>query len=460
MNSHTLENPFARGFRTSSIVFVAILAASLSPFISPLVIVIPLAAAGFLWVLFRYPLTALGGFLAFMPVDYMAIELGKFAGLPHMSVVSACTKEVPFLLLTLILWRRNGFTPAAPDWFLLACSGLAAVYTAFGGSLTALVIDFNFIIPYFLGRMTVLSQKQEQLWARWAVWIAASVAVLGLIEVWILGEGPRTILYLATDSETEGGHLTGSFSGSGFSWMREAATMVGPNGFGALCMIALILWWVYFRNPLPGGMIAIGLVFSVTRSAWLGAAVAIPLLAFLMDQKKRLFLYAALGLALFVAAIPMLDLNEYLANTTKAGQDSSVEGHQQDIVDGLHYAAEHPLGSGNQKASTVNRKGNANSVSFETTYVSLAVEYGIPDALCFVGFVFAALYLVWRQQSPLAYAAVGILVGLSLVMVVTLPLVDRRLACWAMFPVGLAIRAAREDSPGAGFPPSTIPERS
>jgi len=459
MNSHTVENPFARAFRTSSIVFVAVLAASLSAFISPLFMVIPFAVAGFLWVLFRYPLTALGGFLAFMPVDYMAIELGKFAGLPHMSVVSACTKEIPLLLLTLILWRRNGFTPATPDWFLLACFTLAAVYTVFGGSLTALAIDFNFIIPYFVGRMTVLSRKQEQLWARWAVWIAASLAVLGEIEVWILGEGPRTLLYLATDSETEGRHLTGSFSGSGFGGLREAATMVGPNGFGALCMIALILWWVYFRNPLPGGMIALGLVSSVTRSAWVGAAVAIPLLAFLMNQKKRLFLYGALALALFAAAIPIFDLSEFLLNT-KTGQDTSVEGHQQDIVDGFNYVAEHPFGSGNQKLSTIDRKGNANAVSFETTYISLAAEYGIPNAICFVGFVFAALYLVWRKQSPLAHAALGILVGLSLVMIVTLPLADRRLACWAMFPVGLAIRAAREDSSGARLLSNTTLEQS
>ena len=109
--------------------------------------------------------------------------------------------------------------------------------------------------------------------------------------------------------------MTSSFHGTGFSGLREAATMVGPNGFGALCVIALIVWWVYCRNPLPAGMIAIGLICSLTRSAWLGAAGAIPVLAVVMGQKKRLSLYAALALALFVASIPVLDLSDYLFST-------------------------------------------------------------------------------------------------------------------------------------------------
>jgi len=149
-----------------------------------------------------------------------------------------------------------------------------------------LVLDFAFIISYFVGRVTVLSTKQEQLWARCAVWIVGILSVLGLAEVFIFGEGPRTLLYLAIDSETEGGQLTASFHATGFTGLREAATMVGPNGFGALCMVALVLWWVYCRNPLPAAMIAVGLICSVTRAAWLGTAAAIPLLAVIMQQRR------------------------------------------------------------------------------------------------------------------------------------------------------------------------------
>jgi hypothetical protein len=407
-----------------------------------LIFAVPLAVAALLWAIFRYPVTVLGALLAFMPLDYMAIELGKFAGFPDMTLVSAGTKEIPLLLLTVVLWRRNGFRFATPDWLLLTCFALAAVRTIFDGTLTGLAIDFNFIVPYFVGRMTVLKEKQEQHWARRAVWIAAILSILGMIEIFILGEGPRTLLYLATDARTDGGQLAASFHGAGFTGLREAATMMGPNSFGPLCMIALVIWFVYCRNLLPGAMVAAGLICSVTRAAWLGTALAITLLAFLMTQKKRLLVYSVLVLALFAVSIPVLDLGDYFA-TMASGQDSSTEGHRNEIVTGVEYAADHPFGSGNEKISPLAAKSDGNAISVETTYPDLAAEYGIAAALFFVGFLACAGYCAWRNDSQLGRATVGILAGMCTVMVVTLPLFDRRLACWALFPVGLAIRTAR-----------------
>jgi hypothetical protein len=448
VNGQSLLNPFASAFRTSIIVLVLLFAASLSFFLSPLMMFVPFAGAAVLWIIFRHPVGMLGAALAFMPVDYMVIELGKFFGLPHMTLVSVFDKEVLLLLLAFILWRRNGFTPAAPDWFLLACFSLAVMRTALDGTLFGLWTDFNFILPYLVGRMTILSQKQELLWARCAVWIAAVLSLLGLFEVFILGEGPRTLLYVATDAETEGGALTSSFHGTGFAGLREAATMPGPNGFGVLCMIALIIWWVYCKNPLPAGMIAVGLICSLTRSAWLGAAAAIPLLAFVMSQKKRLSLYVTLALALFVASIPLLDLSDYLLST-KTGDDPSAVSHRHEILGGMKYAVDHPFGSGNGKLNPTTFKQDGNTVGFETTYPELAGEYGMVVMLCFVGFLLSALYLVWGKQSKRAYVAVGILIAISVVMVVTLPLNDRRLACWVLFPVGLAICEVRKGPSGA-----------
>lgn len=446
MNGQALENPMVSPFRASCVVFVLILAASLSIFASPLLVLVPFVAAVLLWAIFRHPTAALGAVLAFLPLDFMAIALGKFFGLPHMTLVSVCSKEIPLLLLAALLWRRNGFKPTTPDWWLLGCFSLACLRTLLDGTLVAWWTDFNFIVPYLVGRMAVLTREQEQLWAKCAVWIASVLSMLGLLEVFVFGEGPRTLLYLALDTgETEGGVLTASFRGQGLTEVREAATMVGPNSFGALCMIALILWWVYCRNPLPAGMVAIGLICSVTRADWLGAAAAIPLLAVIMGQRKRFLLYAALALALFVASIPVLGLSDYLF-FTKTGQDPSAEYHQEGIVNGLKYAAEHPFGAGNANLSPVATVQDSKVTFIETTYPYFAAAYGIAVALCFVGFLFSALHVAWRQQGQLGYAAVGILVGISVVMIFTLPLNDRRLACWAFFPVGLAVRSCLKGS--------------
>jgi hypothetical protein len=427
------------GFRISILVSVLALALILCIFMPPLMVLV--VGAALLWLVLNYPVSALGVVLAFMPIDFMAIALGKFFRIPYMTLVSVFDKEVLLLLLAFVLWRRNGFKPAAPDWFLLACFVLALIRTLFGGTLLNLAAELGFILPYAVGRVAALTAEQEHFWARCAVWIVGILSMLGLAEVFIFGESPRALLYSAIDSETEGGALTASFHGTGLTGLREAATMVGPNGFGALCMIALIVWWVYCRNPLPAAMIAVGLVCSVTRAAWLGTAVAIPLLAVRTQQKRRLILYATLALALFVAAAPVLGLSDYLF-AMKTGQDPSAEGHRDQILDGLKYAADHPFGSGNGKVGPLASKEDNNVPVFETTYPALAAEYGIAAVLCFVGFLLSALYIAWRKQSELGYAAVGILVGMALVMIVTLPLNDRRLASWALFPIGLAVRSA------------------
>jgi hypothetical protein len=440
MNGASLENPFARSFFVSVFILCAIAAAALCIVISPSVIFVPIAAALLIWAIFRYPVRALGIALAWMPVDFMVISLGKFYGLPHMTLISVLDKEVLFLLLTLILWRKNGFTPAAPDWILFACVTLATIRTIFSGSIVGLWTDFYWVIPYLAGRMTVLTATQQKLWATCAIWIAGMLSILGLAEVFIFGEIPRTALYIAIESETDAGKLTSSFYGTGFGGLREAATMVGPNAFGMLCMVALILWWVYCRHPLPAGMAAVGLLVSLTRSAWVGAAVGIPVIALLMRQGRRLFAYGMLVLALFAASIPVLGLDEFI-HSMKTGEDTSAEGHRTDILDGLQYAISHPLGAGNNTFSTANLKETSSATIFETTYPQIAAEYGIATSVCLIGFLSTALYVVWRQKSLLGYVGVGILIAIGVVMVVTLPLQDRRLACWVCFPIGLAVKS-------------------
>jgi len=441
VNGQPLENPLGSAIRTSSLVFVLILAATSALFVPPLAVVAAFLGVALLWLMFRYPTSVLGTLLAFMPIDYMAIECGKFFGIHGMSVVSACTKEVSLVLLLLILWRRNGFRPAAPDWFLLALFTLAIVRTVFDGEFLTLGIDFLFLIPYAVGRVAVLTVKQEYLWARVGVWIVAVLSVLGMIEVFILGPGPRTVLYLSTDADTTGNGLTASFFGSGFTGMREASTMVGPPNFAALCMIALILWWVYCRNPLPGLMIAAGLICSLTRSAWLGTAVAILVLAIIMEQKKRLALYAMLAVAMFVTAIPVLGLKDYLL-ATKTGEDSSVEGHRESIQEGLNYIVDNPIGGGNRKVGTSAARQSNNAPLLESSYLMTGGEYGIVAMICFIGFLLSVMHLAWRQQSRLGYAVIGIVIGMGLAMTVLKLHGDRRLNCWFWFPIGLAIHSA------------------
>src|SRR5258705_8602121 len=123
-----------------------------------------------------------------MPLYPMTFLLAKFFGPAYIASFEGCDRAV-ILLLTCVLWWRNGIKLRAPDWFLLACFGLAMIRLGFDGKLLPLLSDFNLMIAYAAGRVAVLTANQEQSWARRAVWIVAILAMLGLIEVFIFGEG-------------------------------------------------------------------------------------------------------------------------------------------------------------------------------------------------------------------------------------------------------------------------------
>jgi len=208
-------------------------------------------------------------------------------------------------------------------------------------------------------------------------------------------------------------------------------------------MIALVLWWLYCRNPVPAIMVGAGLICSITRSAWLGTALALTLLAGMTKQWRRLAIYTGLGLAMFVASIPILGLSDYLYYS-RTGQETSAQLHQASIATGIELMGERPFGTGNRTVGARVVDVNANAVWVETTFLSFGAEYGIAAALCFLGFFLSAMRGAWRNQSQLGRATVAIMAGLGLMMTVLLLHMDRRFACWAWFPVGLAIRPAAE----------------
>lgn len=399
--------------------------------------------AALLWAAFCYPIPALGTVLALMSIFPLAFLLAKFFGPSYIGSLEGFDRAV-MLLLVFILWLRNGIKLKTPDWLLLACFGLAVVRFVFGGSLINLLADFSFMIAYGAGRVAVLTASQEKFWARCAVWIVAVLSVLGMSEVFVFGEVPRAVLYSkVADSLAADGTLDGRFFAEAFAGLRESATMISPPFFALLCMAALVIWWVYCRNPLPAAMISAGLICAVTRSAWLGTALAIPLLAVRMEQKRRFLLYAALTLALFIASIPLVGLGDYLSRT-KSGEESSAQDHVETLVTGLAYVISHPFGAGpgnyehpaGAKHSIVT---TSSAPWIESSYLMFASEYGVLSSLCFIGFLISTVGVVWPQRTQLGYAAVGILVGFSGAMMVAPLHQDFALASWVWFPVGLAV---------------------
>lgn len=446
--STLLERPYSRALRVSGLLcglaLIALLGSMGVP-LAPLAIAAPFAV--FLWLAMRYPMHGLGIFLAFIPTYTLIFLIAEFFGPPYVGALEGADRVV-LLLLVVVLWWRNRVKLATPDWILLSCFGIAIVHLIFAGSVFALLSDFNFIIAYAAGRVTKLSAFQETHWANRAIWIIASLAVLGMVEVFFIGEAPRTLLYLAVArGGTQGNALDAAFHGEGYSAMRESSTMFGPLQFAPLCVMALIVWWVYSRKPIPGIVIAAGLICSVTRSAWLGTATAVVVLGVMMGETKRVVKYGALMLALFVAAIPVLGLTDYFASM-RAGDDPSAQGHKESLVEGVQFMALHPFGVGPGNAGKLAVEEEDTAFSVEDTYLTFAAEYGIVTTLLFVGFLASLFHLLRRKRTKLAYASIGIVVGFSVVLTFAALHDVFPLACWIWFPVGLAVRSATEDRGG------------
>jgi len=407
--------------------------------ISPIPLV--LLSIGALTIALAYQNTTycLGVFLFIMPMFTLMFLLAKFFGPSYIGKLEGSERGV-LLILTVFLAVRNSLRLVTADFLVLACFFFCLVRLALDGSALALVADFGFMVVYFAGRLTRLTEEQQERWARIAVWIVAIIAVAGLFEVFALGAGPRTILYLrvAEGSTDNGVALNASFRASGFSGLRESGTMLGPLQFGPLCMVALILWWVYSRKPLPGAMILAGLVCSLTRSAWVGTLVAILLLAIMMRQLRKLALYGAIALALLVAAIPFIGIGDYISKN-RDKSDVSADQHKNSVQQGLLFVMEHPLGAGSDNVGRQALKTNDNATYFENAYLTLAGGYGIPMVLGLLAFIAELLRLGVRAKNKLGYAVFGILAGFS-VELTTVTLHDVfPLACWIWFPAGLLV---------------------
>ena len=400
-------------------------------------------AATLLWLVFRHPTGSLGLFLSFIPVYTLAFLLAKFFGPRYIGMLEGSDRVV-LLLLVFSLLLRNGIKFTTPDWLLLSCFGLALIRLAVSGTLIGVLADFNFMIAYAAGRVTVLREEQEKRWARRAVWIVAILSVIGMLEVFVIGEGPRTLLYLSVaNGGTDGLSLDAAFHADQYLGLRESATMFGPLQFAPLCMTGLVVWWVFCRDSVPAIMIVAGLICSLTRSAWLGTAFAISSLTVMMGQGKRLVQYGSAALILFLAAIPILGLGDYLMSN-KSGEDPSAQGHRASILEGVQFMAEHPFGVGPGNASRFAVKTESNAFAVENSYLTFAAEYGIADVLLFIGFLVVALRIAWRLRTPVACVAVGVVIGFSTVMMFASLHDVFPLACWLWFPVGLTVRSAVE----------------
>jgi hypothetical protein len=421
------------------VVLAAGLAFALTGSILPAAAILAVSAAGAAWQLSTR--TSVGIFLMLMPLQWLVIAVLQFAGVAQYQAISGM-KEVILVAATLwFLSRSSRLRLTIPDAVLVSVLTLAIFEQIFHTDIKGLRDDWEWTIVYLLGRVLVLRPSTQALWAKAAVWMAAVLSLIGIWEVEYLGSAPRLLLLRTAYGDTR---LPSAFTATGYSGLRAASTMASPLIFSGLCVVALVLWWIYMKNPIPAIIIGTGLTFTLTRSAFVAALVAVVVAGIRRREKIRLSALAAVVAVGLAIAIPTLDLSHFLNATLNFGADTSTLGHQTSIVHGFEVMLDHPLGIGAGTVGPRQVEKSSDALSIESSLLTIAIEYGIAGGALYAAFLIACLWSMWRLQEPVGYAGFSILLGYFLLLCVGPLHFDIPLGCWVWFAVGMAITRAAE----------------
>jgi hypothetical protein len=336
---------------------------------------------------------------------------------------------------------------------LIALYALVLLVCGFGALLShsvsakamwyGLLVDTRFLV-FFLALM-VLAAKDDWLSRRWQKTLlipAILVAAFAILQYLILpydflkhfGYGDSTIFPYETINHN-------------LHHLRVASTLRGANPLGAYLILPISVAAVMFLKQrrqrlnlamLGGGML-LALVFSFSRSAWIGALASVLLAAWLglksAKYQRRILWTAAgviiaaslIGVALrnnleFENAILHTDRNSTVALSSNQGHVSAFKSAAKDIV-------HQPQGGGVGSAGPQSVYNNRPARISEDYYLQIGQEAGIAGMLLFIAICAAlARQLYERRSDPLAAALFASLIGISIVNLLSHAWADDTLA--------------------------------
>jgi O-antigen ligase len=243
------------------------------------------------------------------------------------------------------------------------------------------------------------------------------------------GYGPDTIpAYQAVDNKIE--------------YVRLQSTTRGPNPLGAYLVVIIPLALAaivsmldpkkrdQFKEYWPYALLAVvglnALFGSYSRSAWLGAFVAISVVIYVSAarRERRFFLVAAAALVVIASAGIVLnrdndtvqnlffhtDEHSAAAVSTNFDRAASLNNGWRDVVT-------HPLGHGVGSAGPASHHNRPRPARIaENHYLQIGQETGWLGMGLFVAILAALLRALYRRRAdPLALGLLGALAGLALV---------------------------------------------
>ncbi|HSX53121.1 MAG TPA: O-antigen ligase family protein [Patescibacteria group bacterium] len=317
----------------------------------------------------------------------------------------------------------------------------------------ALLSDLRF--PVFFIICLIVATHQKWLKAHWRqlLLIPATVVIgFGLLQHYVLpanilshvGYSPKTIVaYQTVDQKPQ--------------YVRVQSTLRGPNPLGAYlvlittALVALLVtdkkrrgWWAAL---LAADVVV--LFYTYSRSAWLGAALAVGLLLWWQIKKssvrKVLLISAAAMFVLAAGTTFALRHNDRFQNTFfhtdehSRSPDSSNFDRARALKSGLHDIVHQPWGSGPGTAGPASVRNNGQARLAENYYLQIGQEVGILGMLLFVAINILVAAALWRQGGELSLILLASLIGLTLVNLLSHAWADDTLALlwWGLAGISL-----------------------
>lgn len=407
-------------------------------FVSPLVVIAQAALLLGVYLSWRWPAGVIAAVLLLAPLQPLATMILKAAGFEWVTAASSL-KELGLLSAVLVLAWRVRINLVALDFILLALF-LWAVFVSCVQSnpdtLISLKDDFDFSISFYAGRLIVLRKE----WIRAGLWMAGSIAFLGLIEFFVIGPELRMLLMRVTDPA----ELATSFRADSFSGIRAASTLASPLEFGAYCAVGLIVF-AAFRYELgkkyflPALLLGCGLLASLTRMAWLGAFLGLGLVAYRQRNILRIAMIGAPALLLAgLTLVPYLDLGDYV-HRTLSGSEQSERGHAISLAEKSEYVLSHPLGDGAGSVGPRAAERNSKALEVESTFLMFGIAYGWPGLVLFSGFYLTVVLTLLRKCSTAGLAGSAVAVAMACMLMLSPIHVEFPLNSWVWVLLGFAI---------------------
>lgn len=281
-----------------------------------------------------------------------------------------------------------------------------------------------FVIAYIVARELKFDYGNVRHYVlRGVMWLGFGLAVLGIIQVLALDKDFLTAF--GYDKETTIAPYV--LIDDNPDALRAFATLRGPNDYGAFLILPIIISLLlgilqkrrYLLLTLP---MLIAIVFSSSRSAWIGLLIAVIALGIVVFgkrafRKKRVVvagfggLIAGFAIVVLSLSMPALRLAIFHSSPTDHSlTEGSTDAHWQATWDGVKRVAASPLGNGAGSAGPASYYGDDPKIS-ENYYVQVAEEAGVVGLGLFVVWllaIFRRLYDLRPDSLAIALLSAGV----------------------------------------------------